>query len=295
MRRLAAAMAGLLIVIAILLAGVFVASEIRLRDIDIPPAFVAEIPTDRAAIERGAHVARIRGCFGCHGQKLQGNVFNEEEWPWVRRAVATNLAQYARQHSVAELEAAIRHGIGHDGRALWSMPSYNWANLSNSDLTALIAYLQNAPLTEVELPEPSLGLKARWWIATGAEMHMADWVAMVPELELQNDPDPLVRQGEYLAMTMCNECHGLDLRGSINADGMTPDLAILAAYTDQDFRALMKTGTAIGGRSDLPLMSMIARDRFPSLTEQELRSLLAFLRRLPEQPVPENVPWREAL
>ena len=54
----------------------------------------------------------------------------------------------------------------------------------------------------------------------------------------------------------------------------------------------MTTGTATGGRNNLPLMSMIARDRFPSLTEEELTSLLAFLRTLPGQPVDEDAPWR---
>lgn len=271
--------------------GVFVASELRLRDVELPPAFNADIPSDAETIARGKHVARIRGCFGCHGQQLQGAVFTEE-WPWVERAVAPNLALFAKAHTPAELEAAIRHGIGHDGRALWSMPSYNWRNLSDDDLIALIAYMKSAPVAEAELPDPDMGLEARWWIANGEEQHMADWVKMVPPLQFQDHADPLIRQGEYLAMTMCNECHGLDLRGSINPDGATPDLAIVAGYTDEDFRALMKTGTAKGGRDDLFLMSMVARDRFASMTEEELTSLLAFLRTLPEQPVPADVPWR---
>ena len=273
------------------LGGVLLASELRLRAVERPPEFTAEIPTDEATIAHGKHVARIRGCFGCHGQALQGAVFTEQ-WPWVDRAVAPNLAMYARQHSPAVLEAAIRHGIGHDGRALWSMPSYNWTNLSDSDLVALIAYLESVEPRPSELPSPKLGWSARWKIATGAEKHMADWSKMVPELRFQDHPVPKMRQGEYLAMTMCNECHGLDLRGSINPDGPAPDLAIVAAYSEDDFRTLMKTGTAVGGRGDLNLMSMIARDRFPALTEEELTSLLFFLRTLAGQPVPADAPWR---
>ena len=291
MRNLLAVFLGIAALLLVSVGGVLIASEIRLRNVEVPPEFVAEIPSDSTTISHGQHVARIRGCFGCHGQQLQGVVYTEQ-WPWVRRAVAANLAKHAREHTTAELEAAIRHGIGHDGRALWSMPSYNWTNLSDTDLVALIAYLRAAPVIEADLPRPSLGLQARWTIATGAEKHMADWAAMVPELRLQDHPDVSIRRGEYLAMTMCNECHGLDLRGSFNADGPAPDLAVLAAYSDEDFRTLMTTGTAIGGRNNLPLMSMIARDRFPSLTEEELTSLLAFLRTLPGQPVDEDAPWR---
>ena len=291
MRRPAALLLTLVLLPCLAVGGVFIASEMRLRNFDAPPAFVADIPTDQVSIAHGRHVARIRGCFGCHGQKLQGAVFTEQ-WPWVERAVAPNLASHAKEHSLAELEAAIRHGVGHDGRALWSMPSYNWTNLSDVDLLALGAYLRSAEVQESDLPAPKLGLNARWSIATGAERHMADWSRMVPPLRFQDHPKTAMRRGEYLAMTMCNECHGLDLRGSTNPDGYAPDLAVLAAYSDEDFRVLMKTGTAIGGRSNLNLMSMIARDRFPDLTEEELTSLLYFLRILPEQPLEQNVPWR---
>ncbi|WP_156762706.1 c-type cytochrome [Woeseia oceani] len=271
--------------------GVYLASEWRLRNVELPDPFVATIPTDAASIEHGRHVARIRGCFGCHGQSLEGRVYTDQ-WPWVELAVAPNLAAYAQEHSPATLEAAIRHGIGVDGRALWSMPSYNWTNLSDSDLVALIAFLRSAEVQPSSHPKPKLGWSARWEIASGSVMHMADWVSLVPPLQYQDHPLPAMRLGEYLAMTMCNECHGLDLRGAVAPDGRAPDLAILAAYSEADFRTLLATGTAIGGRDNLNLMSMVARDRFPDLTDEEISSLYFFLNTLGVQPVAEDVPWR---
>lgn len=293
MSRLAASLTLLIVFPLLLLGGIFVGSELELRDFDEPPAFDAAIPTSAEAVARGEHVARIRGCFGCHGQHLEGRVFTEQ-WPWVEQAVAPNLAAYAREHSPATINAAIRHGVGHDERALWSMPSYNWKHLSDDDLVALIAYMRSVDVKQTDLPRPKLGLSARWQIARGKSQHMADWVKMVPELRFQDHPDRAIRLGEYLAMTMCNECHGLDLRGAINPDGAAPDLAILAAYSENDFRKLMSTGTAIGGRGDLFLMSLIARDRFPALTEGELTSLLAYLRTLPDQPMTPDAPWRKS-
>lgn len=292
MSRLAVSLTILTLLPLLMLGGVLLGSEFRLRDFDEPPTFDAAISTDTETIARGEHVARIRGCFGCHGQYLEGRVYTEQ-WPWVDRAVAPNLAAFAREHPPAVLSAAVRHGVGHDGRALWSMPSYNWKHLTDDDLAALIAYTRSVEVRQTDLPRPRLGLKARWQIASGKSLHMADWAKMVPELKFQNHPDPAIRLGEYLAMTMCNECHGLDLRGAINVDGPAPDLAILAAYSESDFRKLMSTGTAIGGRGDLFLMSMIARDRFPALTDDELTSLLAYLRTLPDQPVTPGVPWRK--
>src|SRR5690606_10368100 len=46
------------------------------------------IPGGSAAVERGAHLARIHGCTHCHGQDLGGRVF-EDAPPF--RIVASNL------------------------------------------------------------------------------------------------------------------------------------------------------------------------------------------------------------
>ena len=54
----------------------------------------------------------------------------------------------------------------------------------------------------------------------------------------------------------------------------------------------MKTGTSIAGRDDMRLMSMVARDRFASFTDQELEDLYAFLTSLPDRPVAQDVFWR---
>ncbi len=286
MRSVALVLAVLLGLVALGYGAVYGLSEMKLRDVSPPPSFSHPIKTDSLTLERGRHIARTRGCFGCHGQQLQGRVFTEE-WEWVDRAVAPNLAAHAKQHDAATLEAAIRHGIGQDGRALWSMPSYNWVHLSDADVATLIAYLRSAPVVPTDLPSPRLGFKARWKIATGREDHMAQWAQNVPPLRTDLADSQLVR-GQYLAMTACNECHGLDLRGGFG----TPDLAILAGYSDAAFRTLMREGIAIGGRDSLRLMTMVAEDRFAHFTEQEVADLQSFLGTLVNEPAPEGVFWR---
>lgn len=290
-RRLVWALVALAALPLLGLGAVYGISELRLRSYDQPPAFTAAIPSDSASLERGRHLTRTRGCFGCHGQSLEGQVF-EEEWPWVERAVAPNLAAHARAHDAQSLANAIRAGVGHDGRALWSMPSYNFAHLRDSELAALIGYLRSAEIVEQPLPEPALGWNARWWIAKGEEDHMAGWASGVPPLLLDGDDDPVLVRGERLAMTTCNECHGLDLRGSWQEmDISPPDLAMVAGYSRDAFETLMRTGVPIGGR-DLGLMAMVARDRFAYFTEQEVDDLYAFLTSLASRPIPEDVFWR---
>lgn len=257
--------------------GVYGISELKLRDVDHASRFTATIPQDSLSIERGRHIARTRGCFGCHGQQLEGRVFTDE-WPWVKRAVAPNLATISKQLSARVLEGAIRHGIGSDGRALWSMPSYNWTSLNDEDLAALIGFLRSAEVVNQHLPRPALGFAARKDLVFGRAIHMAEWASTVPPLIYLSSPDSDIKRGEYLAKTTCNECHGLDLKGDYQPDFATPSLAIVAAYTDQEFRYLMANGVARDGRSELGLMSTVARDRFAYFTDQELQDLLAYLR-----------------
>lgn len=273
---------------------VYLLSEQQLRDRKAIYEFGAAIPDDAASIERGRHIARTRGCFGCHGQQLQGHDF-DEQWDWPKRAVAPNLASYARLHDAQTIEAAVRQGIGAEGRELMSMPSYNFARLRDEDLAALIAFLRSAPVVEVPLPRPALGWDVRWDIARGRELSMADWVAMVPPLRLDPVVEPVLAEGEYLAMTMCNECHGLDLRGESYYSGWgggppTPDLAIVAAYDRAQFESLIETGYAPGDRK-LGLMALVAPDRFPSLSDSEVDSLHKFLQSLASEPAPEAF-WR---
>ncbi|MEM9494923.1 MAG: c-type cytochrome [Pseudomonadota bacterium] len=289
--RLVATLMGLVLAAPLLgFGGVYILSEARLRHVTRGPVFDHPIPTGEAAIEHGRHVARTRGCFGCHGQRLEGKDF-DEQWDWPERAVAPNLAAYARKHDAATLEAAIRQGIGADGKALTAMPSFNFARLSDDDTAALIAFLKSAPVVEIDLPKPKLGWGVRWTYISGEEKHMAYWADAAPALRIDCADDPQRAHGEYLAMTMCNECHGLDVRGQTLLPPPTPDLAMAAAMSRESFEALIKTGVGVGGR-DLGLMALVAPDRFPELTNDEIDALYAYLSSLAGEPVAEGVFWR---
>jgi len=242
-------------------------------------------------VERGRHLALTRGCFGCHGRQLEGSVY---EGGLPKRSVAPNLLQFARSFEPSVFDAAVRFGIGHDGRALWSMPSYNFRRLDAADSAALFAYFRSEEPVDNELPAPRLGWRVRWSLVSGEMPHMAQLVAEVPDLRFADGRDRALARGEYLAMTSCNECHGLDLRGTAWGGFFTPDLAVISAYSLDDFTRLMRDGIATGGRNELQLMSAVARDRFVHLTDDEVRNLYEFLGTLVKQPIPANVSWRQA-
>jgi len=261
---------------ALFLAWVYGASEAHYRSFPAPPAFAHPIPADAESISYGARIAQTRGCGGCHGADLEGEFMGMAQTP--------NLPAYARQHGPAALEAAIRHGLGHDGRALYSMPSYNFIRMRDEDVAALIAYLQNAP---VSANKPH-GAQPLWHervlfdfvtrlnIARGDDGAMPQWLPEVPQLAQQENANSAIARGEYLAMTSCNECHGFNLRGYQPWGGSAPDLIVIGAYSHADFAHLMREGVPTSG-ADLPMMGPVARGRFTHWTDEEIDDLYAYL------------------
>lgn len=274
MRRVArwclSIVAALLVTTAAGFGWIYAASEARLHSFQRPPPFEQPIPTDATSIARGDHLVRTRGCRGCHGNDLQGELM----WGY---AVAPNLAQYAREHSAAVFEAALRHGIGADGSAFYSMPSYNFILLRDADVADIISYLRTVPVVPSELPEPSLPWTIRWDIARGADEPIAGFLAQVPQLKHADDADARIARGEYLAMTTCIECHGFSLHADAPfGESIAPDLVVVAGYSEAAFTRFLKTGIALGDR-ELPMMSGVARDRFAHFAEDEVRDLYAYL------------------
>jgi mono/diheme cytochrome c family protein len=276
--RISLAVLAVAIIVPSALAGwTWWKSEAHLRSFPNPPDFAMAIPTDKAAIARGQHIAQTRGCTDCHRENLQGGLFHEG--PLGYRSVAANIAMLAKTESAAALERAIRHGIGHDGKALYDMPSYNFVSMRDGDVADLIAFLRATPAGKSDLPSASLGWRIRWALATGNDAAIAGFLSKVPKLTFQTNSDPAVRRGEYLAMTSCNECHGFGLRGDSPFEapvGGPPDLAIVGSYAKADFIKLMKTGKAAGNR-EVGMMSDVARTRFVHWTDQEVDDLYAFL------------------
>jgi mono/diheme cytochrome c family protein len=262
--------------VAVVIAGiafvgwVWFASEAHLGSFARPAPFAMPIPTDAASVARGDHLVKTRGCGGCHGDDLQG----QQMWG---NAVAPNLAQLARRLSPAEIEAAVRHGIGHDGKALYWMPAYSFIRLRDADLADIIAYLRTVPVSPHDLPRATLPWSIRFDLARGTDQAIAGFLPKVPPLKHAADEDSPVARGEYLAMTTCIECHGFALRAdSPFGDATAPDLIVIAGYDATAFAHLMRSGKALGER-ELPMMSGVARARFVHFTDDEVRDLYSFL------------------
>ncbi len=251
-------------------------SEWRLTPATQTHVFEFDATLNDAVLQRGEHLLRTRGCFGCHGQRLQGRDFSHV-WDWVDVAVAPNLVQHARTQAPEAVARAIRAGISAQGRSLFSMPAYSFTLLSDSDISAMIQFMRHAPLHEVPLPSARLGWRARWSLITGEETAMPEWVARVPALAHAGE-DSAAARGEYLAKTTCIECHGMDLLG--DALNGVPPLTVLKGYDRAQFGRLLHEGLSAGGRPVTGLMQRVVGDRFSYLSEAELDDLWSFLRTL---------------
>ena len=208
----------------------------------------------------------------CHGDNLEGKLFHDE--PAVVRAWAPNLTLAAAEQSDAELERAIRHGVGSDGRALWMMPSSAFSRLTDAETADLIAFLKSHRAAGQKQPRYQVGPVARIGVLLGkfkSEPALLQTAVVRTPL-----PDLGVRHAEGRSIARaCAECHGAQLKG--NAQMKAPDLTIAASYELEDFEKLLRTGLAAGDRK-VGMMSAIAPVRFNALSSPEIAALHEYLK-----------------
>ncbi|WP_282008146.1 cytochrome c4 [Brevundimonas aveniformis] len=246
------------------------ATSMQLARLDYRPAPEISAAISPEAIARGERLSYIYGCSGCHGVDLQGDFVWEE--PGLATVHAANLTRAMAFYDDAELARAIRDGVRHDDRPLWAMPSESWVEVTDAEMSDLLAFLRIHQPAGPPTPVPVLTLRGRWQLLTGQLRLSPAYVAEAranPALDL----GPAQADGRHLAVTVCSECHGSNLNGR---EGFTPDLSRAATYDLAGFTRLMRTGQALDDR-DLGLMAVVSRGRFSHMTDAEVASLHAYL------------------
>lgn len=277
-------------------AGVYVASEVRLRRTYEVAARPLAFRSDSATVARGRHVATAIGkCVDCHAGDLGGKTFIDD--PALGTIQAPNLTPGrggVSDWSDADLERAIRHGVTPEGRGLLAMPSLEFYHLSDADLAALVAYLRTLPPVDREIPGSRLAAVGRTLFATGALPLMAaegiDHAAPRPPA-----PAPGVTReyGEYLAMVGgCTGCHRADLAGGLipgtppdwpPASNLTP--AGLGRWSEADFFRAMRGGKRPDGTAiRTPYMPWPLAGQ---MTDDEMRALWMYLQSVPAKESPK--------
>ena len=273
------------------------------------------IPRTPERLARGHYlVESLLQCPACHSendfskrpmQVVPGRKLGGFEFPNVElglkepnRVVAPNISpdpEYgAGTWKDAVFVRALRQGIGHDGRTLFPlMPYYYFRKLSDEDLASVIVYERSLPPVHIERPKTHLvePLKS----------------AFQPLPPLPHVPEPdrtdRVKYGEYLVTGgHCDACHsptddkgnplpgmsfagGAELTGyweggkklkTVNALNLTPDPSGISYFDELMFMDVIRNG----GFKTRPLSNIMPWAYFRNLTDEDLKSIFAYLRTL---------------
>lgn len=236
-----------------------------------------EIPSDPAVVERGAHLARIHGCTDCHGSNLAGQIMIDAP-PF--RVVSSNLTTgeggVGDEYGPRDFDAAIRHGVGADGRALFIMPSAAFHQLGDADAAALIAYLRQLPPVDNVLPRTEFRPLGRVLAAVALDTDIE--VKLEPARGAAPPPGPTAEYGAYLASITCAYCHGPELGGAqppMPDSPPAPALAAAGRWSRADFELALRTGVTPDGRRLDP--AFMPWEITAQMSSDEIHALHAYL------------------
>jgi mono/diheme cytochrome c family protein len=245
---------------------------------------ITAAPTDSAAISRGATLAAVTGCLGCHASNLGGAVMLDQ--PMLGRLVGPNLTTgrggVLRHYDDRALDAAIRDGMGWDGRKLAVMPANEFAHLADDDVAAIIAYLRTQPPVDLELSPVAYGPAFRAAIALGKFPFAYDSIDHARVTPPSAPRGATAEHGRYLVGS-CTGCHGATLAGGPvhGSDRIAPNLtprARIAQWSQAEFTRVMREGI----RPDGSIVDAVMPWRvFAKLTDDEVAGLYLYLRTVP--------------
>ncbi len=278
-----------LIVLAVII--LFIISEVKwnqgYENYNVPVETI-RIPTDEAAIARGAHIAMTHECRVCHGVDLGGQFILNQ--PMLAVVAAPNLTAGAGGVGATNTDEdwvrAIRHGVGRDRRALIVMPVRAWYYLSDEDLGALIAYLKSLPPVDNVLPKRSIGPLGHVALIQGQfPLPHAAMINHTAPRPVAPPPGVTVEYGQYLART-CTMCHGANLNGGvmrasddslITVPNLTPG-GELHLWSEEDFLTELRTGVTPSGHH---LTKNMPWQYVGQMTDDELKAVWLYLQSLP--------------
>lgn len=253
-------------------------------------------------VERGEYLVRgPAGCGNCHtplgpegfvpAMELAGRLVEDID-PFTAYAANITPAGRIAQWSDDELARAIREGIRPDGSLIGPpMPFAMYRGLGDEDLAAIVAFLRTVPAVENEVPASTYRIPLP--------------PAYGPPVAAVTAPPRgvTVEYGAYLAgpVAHCMECHtpqgpqgfmfdtalgrgGFEFHGPWGtsvASNITPHQDGIAAWSDDELKAMITQGVRPGGSPMLPPMPypFLAR-----MTEGDLDAVVLYLRSLPPLP-----------
>jgi mono/diheme cytochrome c family protein len=268
---------------------------------------------DDALVERGEYLVNgVVACGNCHssrtaegelieGMEFAGNFVIDDPGfiayaPNITPDVRTGIGSW----STEEIIRAIREGVRPDGQILGPPMAFSlYRRISDSDIRAMVAYLQSVPAVENEVPRTTfrIPLPPSWGPLLG----------VVPDVPR----DDIVAYGEYLLGPLghCTECHTPLVQGQfdwsrIGAGGNTfhnplgmnfsavssnitqhPERG-LGNWTDDEIKRAIRDGIRRNGEELLPFMGF---SFYKNISDEDLDAMVAYMRTIPPSMPPPPV------
>jgi mono/diheme cytochrome c family protein len=256
------------------------------RNAPVPALHVDATP---ARIARGQEIADTF-CSGCHGREgvlIGGRDIGKDLPIPIGSLVAPNLtpAGPVAGWSDGELYRAVRNSVDADGRWLMIMSLTNASRLANEDVKSVIAYLRSVPPVGPPTPMPPDQLNPLGAAMLGAGL-LPRGHPVSAETILAPQRGVNVAWGQYLISYQdCNACHGADLHGGVPGQlpPIGPDLAMVSAWSLQDFIATMRTGIDPGGHQ---IQEPMPWRILAKMSDRDLEAMFQALIHLPPAQLP---------
>lgn len=307
---------SLFVLVALVVAGfsLYVAARQNLKFEAPYPEITAS--TDSAVVERGRYVVRdVANCGSCHRDTTRtadwmagADVPLSGGFTWdippgkIRaRNITPDVETGIGRIPDRAIARALRHGVGHDGRAL--LPFMEFQGLSDEDITAVISYLRTQPPVHNVVPAHAYSLLGNVVKATV----LANPVGPTGTPPVASPRGASVETGRYLteSVALCWACHtqrdmatgalvGPRYGGSTgftepdqpgvswSPPNITADPATgrLGTWSEDDFVTRFRAGRTMPN-SPMPWQGLQKMD------EDDLRSIYRYLKSLP--PVSRDV------
>lgn len=243
------------------------------------------------AEERGKHLVESRvACSACHGGDFSGGVIVDV--PVVGRWVAPNITGGAgsvtRGYTASDWDHAVRHGLRRGGHAS-SMPAIDFVNLSDHELSDIVAYIHSKPTVDRDPGRIRFGPMFSILIATNPDAFTAARLDHQKAHAIE-PPEAVVsvEYGQHLVQ-VCRGCHGDHLSGGkLKGDpnmpivaNLTPHATGLADWTEADFIRALREGKRPDGSAINKAMPWQA---YGQMGDAELKAIYAYLRTVPPLP-----------
>ena len=242
---------------------------------------------ERAAA-RGKHLVDSRvSCNACHGRDFGGGVIVDVAivGRWVAPNLTTGEGSVTRDYTASDWDHAVRHGLRKGGRSS-SMPSGDFTNLSDHELSDIVAYIRSMPPVDRNLGPVKFGPVFTFVLATDS--------SSLPAFKIDHErahpvepPEaaPTAEFGEHLVQ-VCRGCHGANLSGGkIQGDpnmpivaNITPHETGLKDWTEEDFIRALREGKRRDGSAISEYMPWKA---YGQMSDAELKAIWAYLRTVP--------------